>query len=410
MNLISLAEKLSGEQRTPTTFDAQRCLHSKDKLSGCTACFDICPTDAIQPGSPPQFNAEACEHCFACLPACPTGAYAAEDELPDLLRCLARLDSDTMELICQHHPTPSLGLDGRTAAIQVRGCLAGLGVAAYLHLSTHTLERVIVRTDACAQCPWQSLVNRVENQVDEAKHWLRAWQRQEFIETLSILPEGVKRPLHRADSPPVSRRDLFRGHVGEPPPTDITSSLNPFHQRLRTLSALHQLTSPTGYYSIPLPQDSGFARLSVSENCSACGTCVRACPTRALALETDDGQFIHGDPRFQLTFSIQACIGCDACAHVCPEQAITVDHEQTLGDILQPPGSDSSVAEETLLEVNLATCERCRGAFAAASMQDGLCSVCAYRRQNPFGSRMPPHLVKALGARKTRPQQTGENK
>lgn len=420
MNLISLAEKLSGEQRTPTTFDAQRCLHSKDKLSDCTACFDVCPTGAILPGKPPQFDAGACQHCFACLPACPTGAYAAEDELPDLLRCLARLDIDTLELICQHHPAPSLGLAGRTAAIQVRGCLAGLGVPAYLQLSTHALERVVVRTDACEQCPWQSPAAKlVHDQVDDARQWLRGWQREGFIEAMSVLEEGVKRPLHRAGSPPVSRRDLFRGHVGEPPPTDITASLNPFHQRLRTLSALHRLAAHSEHASMPLPRNSGFARVSVTQTavprtafqtCSACGACARACPTRALVLEKDDGKFVHGEPRFQLSFSMQACIGCDACAHVCPQQAITVDHERTLGDILQSPDSGSSAGDETLLQGKLVTCERCQGSFAAGSMQDGFCSVCAFRRQNPFGSRMPPHLANTLSARKKRPQQTGENK
>lgn len=382
MNLLSLAEKLAGEPQAPVAFDAARCLHSGDKFAGCDACVAICPSGAIAPGEPPEFAAVECVRCFACLPACPTGAYAMEDEVPDVMRCLARLDIDTLELVCQQHPAPHLGLEGRSAAIQVRGCLAGLGTAAYLQLATKPLQRVVLRTDACADCSWQTLPAEVLRQAAGARQWLQSLQRADFLEEAPVLQNPVKRPVHRAGSPPVSRRDLFRGRVQEPPPVDIVSSTNPYHQRLRLLNALRRFEPENLDRETAQTVGKGFAALTVSHACSACGTCARACPTGALVLETT-----HDERHFELTFSLQACLACDSCAHLCLEGALAVDHEVSLQRIYEAHD------DEVLLEGALGKCKRCNGRFAEAALKDGYCSVCAFRRSNPFVSRMPATLA-----------------
>jgi len=192
--------------------------------------------------------------------------------------------------------------------------------------------------------------------------------------------------------------------VQEPPPVDVTSSLHPFHRRLRTLSALRQLADDNRDPGAIWPPasalaDSSFATLSISEACSACGTCVRACPSGALTLEKDDDK-----QRFQLSCSVQACLACDACAHICPEQAITVNHEAAAEQIL------AASPETTLYEDALAKCSRCTGYFAARSMQDGLCSVCAFRRKNPFISRMPPHLAALDASGLSQAAASGDNR
>ncbi len=381
MNLLSLAEKLAGEAPASLTYNVGRCLHTGDKFASCAACVEACPTAAIQPGAPPQLQAEACEHCFACLPACPTGAFAQEDELPHLLRCLARLQIDTLELICEKHPAPDLGVGGNSAAIQVRGCLAGLGAAAYLQLAATSLHSIVLRADACAGCPWRSLPAQVAQQAAQAQEWLERLQRPDFLTVISAESAAVMplepRPLHRAGAPPVSRRDLLRGRVQPPPPVDVTSSLNPYHQRLRLLKALQKLAPREALAGLTAPADSGFAHLSVADSCSACGVCARACPTTALLLETDE------QDRFQLTFSLQACLACDACMHLCPEEAIALHREVPLERILDLQ------TDEIVLQGDLAQCKRCNARYAAAALQDGLCTVCHYRRANPFGSFIP---------------------
>lgn len=185
----------------------------------------------------------------------------------------------------------------------------------------------------------------------------------------------------------VSRRDLFRGRVQEPPAVNVTSSLNPFHQRLRTLFALQQLPVSDSSLSAPVPIESGFANLNVSASCSACRACARACPSGALVLKQDEDK-----QHFQLTFTLQACLACDVCAHVCPEQGITLTRETTLSQILDGP------PDQILCEGPLAQCTRCNGAFAAHSMEDGHCSVCAFRRRNSFTSHMPGAVLGAAAS------------
>ena len=45
----------------------------------------------------------------------------------------------------------------------------------------------------------------------------------------------------------------------------------------------------------------------ISDDCVACGACVEACPTEAIA-EADGKYEINAD----------TCIGCGACAEACP--------------------------------------------------------------------------------------------
>lgn len=387
MNLLSLAEKLAGEPRAAIGYDVERCLHRGDKFAQCSACVDACPTDAIQPGTPPQLRVEACARCLACLPACPTGAFAAEDELPDVLRCLARLDAETVELVCEKHPAPGTGVEGNSAAIRVKGCLAGLGAAAYLQLADSNVHQLVVRADACADCVWQSLAGQVEAQVAEAQQWLKIVQRPAFLQI--VTPDIVgqmslaRRPLHLAGAPPVSRRDLFRGRVQEPAQVEVVSSTNPYHQRLRLLGALRKLNHGMTDGGRLAPRESAFATLVVDPSCSACGTCARACPTSALLLESS-----KENDAFQLTFSLQACLACEKCVHLCPEDVIVMGRDVTANEVFAAQG------DEVLVEGELAQCKRCNGRVAANALEDGLCPVCIFRRKNPFGSIMPAPFAK----------------
>jgi uncharacterized protein (DUF362 family)/Pyruvate/2-oxoacid:ferredoxin oxidoreductase delta subunit len=55
-------------------FSAQKC------PPGCVACVDVCPADALKPGTPPVLSSERCMICSACREAC---AHDAVRFLPD---------------------------------------------------------------------------------------------------------------------------------------------------------------------------------------------------------------------------------------------------------------------------------------------------------------------------------------
>ncbi|MFO7681790.1 MAG: 4Fe-4S binding protein [Chloroflexota bacterium] len=380
MNLLALAERWGEAVLQPAvSYKQERCLYTADKFAACTACQSICPVGAIQFGPPPAFSADSCQQCRACLPVCPVGAYAADDEVESLLKCAAQLGRESCEIVCELNPHAAFGAPS-AAAIRVRGCLAGLGIGAYLALVDQGLTQVIVRLEACANCPWSSLRAQVESQVAQARHILAAWdQAEKLVCTGPEIIDGFKkRPFWNAGSPPISRRNLFRLQPTEK--EERVSISSPFRERLRVLQAIS--------HRPPIADDErlwhglGFALITVSDECTACGVCSRACPTGALQMVTEGSSF-------QLLFTPPACIDCNICHHVCNPQAITISHDLTYDQIIR------AEADQIVQHGELTHCAKCRASFTSKT-GSRLCPTCEFRRQHPFGSVMPPALAANL--------------
>lgn len=389
MNLLSAAEKLAEIDRSQVRFEPERCLHALDRFSVCQACLGLCPVDAIQPSKPPRFDEETCQNCLACLPACPTGAFSADDAVAALLQCAARREGATIEVACLQVDRLDHAPQDSALAIQVGGCLAGLGSGAYLALAALGLERVYARLDACEACAWGAMQSHIAAQIAEANQWLQAWSGAALIETISTTAalEPASRPAWDAANPPLSRRDLFRlasrqGQVA------VARSLekrpdhpgkHPVRLRQRLLNALQHLDGPADA-SASLA-GLGFASLSVSEACTACQVCARACPTGALTFEATDST------HYSLAYDPRLCTGCQVCAHVCAADAIAIDPAPQISAVFDaPPGG------VTLSTGELTRCRRCNASIAARPWVT-LCPICEARRQNPFGSIMPPGLA-----------------
>jgi formate hydrogenlyase subunit 6/NADH:ubiquinone oxidoreductase subunit I len=153
----------------------------------------------------------------------------------------------------------------------------------------------------------------------------------------------------------------------------------PGRDRLRLLAAASHLPTPE---SIGDLEELGFATLTISESCTACGACGKACPTQALHVEKNDA-----DMSFSIIFAAQKCIGCDVCDHVCLPDAIVLNHTPSFEQIF---ASNESVIVATGA---LARCERCK-ALMAERGGTKYCPLCDYRRTHPFGSAMPKKIVK----------------
>ena len=390
MNLLSAAERLAAIDRSKVVLHTESCLHMTGKFSTCQACITICPAEAILAGKPPKLEAEKCQSCMACLPVCPTGAFTADDVVPNLLNCAARIESKSIELLCEHHPRPKTGLQESTVAIRIKGCLAGIGIGGYFGLLALGLVQVVVRDDACAECPWGELQSQIKKQIASAQNLLSAWGRADALRTSAPLEfqSLIERPVWEASNPPLSRRDLFRlasqrtrvaaaraisgGSVGQ-------VGKHPGRERRRMNEALKKLlehkavaeTHPMGEY--------GYATLSVSEACSACGVCAHACPTGALRFQENE------KASFLLNLASQDCIGCELCVQLCSQQAISVDHQPNFAQVFNR--SDL----QTLRQGDLALCDRCNMPFAAA-LGGKYCPTCDYRIHHPFGVHIQPGL------------------
>jgi len=394
VSLFSAAERFVALDHSAVKLNPERCLHSQDRFSECEACFTICPVEAITPGKPPVFDTEKCQSCLACLTVCSLGAYSADDSVAELLNAMTHLEASELELICERNLHAVQGSSGTSTGIRVKGCLAGLGCGAYISLAAFGLEHILARTDACSACEWGTLPGQVVEQVSQAKQLLDAWGKAETITCVSELNNPVERPLWEAKNPPLSRRDMFRmlaqhGKVVMARAIeneDVSNNRGLGRNHLRILGAVaHLPAARTGYAGSVTDMD--FARVSVSEVCTACAVCTRACPTNALQFEMNENE-----TEYTLKFSARKCVGCELCIHVCAPSAVSVDHTPSFAEIF----SEETV---TLQEGQLVKCERC-GIPMAAKQDIHLCQLCEYRRSHPFGSILLPGLksIKPLTA------------
>lgn len=389
MSLLDAAERFASIDRSQVVLDTRRCLHSQDQYSDCVDCFSICPADAITSSKPPALNPSLCQSCLACLPACPVGAYHADDDVSSLLNCATHVEGQPVEILCGVHPQPETGTSPEAIGIRIRACLAGLGTGAYLALSALEIHQILPRTDACYACKWQALSMQIHSQTERANRFLSAWKKADVITCIDSIASPVERVVWDAKNPPLSRRDLFRmvarqGQVAMARAMEsgpVSSKRQPGRDRLRLLAALSHLSAPD---DTPNLEGFDFATLTISESCTACGACGKACPTEALRFQKNDAEL-----SFSISFSAKNCIDCGICDHACLPDAITVDHAPTFEEVF---GSKEPVI---IASGALVRCERCN--ILMAKREDTkYCSLCEYRRTHPFGSAMPKKVLKEV--------------
>jgi ferredoxin len=125
-----------------------------------------------------------------------------------------------------------------------------------------------------------------------------------------------------------------------------------------------------------------FATLTISDSCTACGACGKACPTEALRFEKNEDAMA-----FSISFSAQNCVACDLCDHVCLPDAISLNYAPAYEEVF---GAKETVIAES---GSLIRCERCK-TFLAKREGTKLCPLCEYRRTHPCGSMLPKKRLK----------------
>jgi ferredoxin len=381
VNLLSLAERLAALEVAPIRLQADRCVHARDKSATCDACVRACPVNALHLNGSIVLDVEACKVCGACLHVCPTGAFDGDDGISDLLKCVARLEpARVIELTCAQHPAPEKGQSDVEAVVRTTGCLAAFGPSAYTGLVAMGLQRVSVRVDACDECPIGKARAAITEALNKAQQILTVYGLADRLVELSTVTVRKNRPVYAAKNPPLSRRGLFRMFAAEGPrqiarvltdETDQSKIKSPSPERRRLINTLRHLpeaNQPAVLDGLP------FAHITANDQCTACGVCARICPTGALKLIAGDGS------TYQLSFTSAACIACDTCVQLCEPVAL----ERTLATLGEVLSSDSV----ELRSGTLRACTKC-GAKLAAETGCELCSVCEFRRKNPFGSRLP---------------------
>ncbi len=328
-----------------------------------------------------------------------------------------------LELVCAEHVDPSRGDRSRTV-VRLTVCARHLPAHELAELLLVGARTVTVRIDGCAD-PDASARNveavtrvlqaagvdrmRIEGDgphvgpsgaVDAKGRGERGrgGRRRPVLDGAHLpvprrrllgLGVDVSRPLPDMDATPQARltaavRALaapcalaaLDGPAGAVPASPVPASTVP--------SSAAQPQSPVA----PQPVGGGLedvdspAVMLSAPGCTACGVCVQACPTQALALQHNGGGAVAISTLLQ---SPAACDGCRRCVELCPAGVLRVAGQWHWSDLL----TDSARGVAT---VSTATCTRCGTKFPTTS-GERWCAVCSYRRKNPFGSTLPPGMA-----------------
>jgi ferredoxin len=136
----------------------------------------------------------------------------------------------------------------------------------------------------------------------------------------------------------------------------------------------------SGKENLDLP---GFGMISVSEDCTACGACERACPTGALTYS------LHEFQGYDLKFLPVNCVACGICQQVCVPDAITIEPHPSFQYVF------ANQEPVVLIEGEITRCERCSAVMAKKTEVD-LCPICQHRREHPFGGPIPERLLRLV--------------
>jgi ferredoxin len=313
---------LVGEFEKPryVHFDAELCVHSRSRRTGCTRCLDVCPASAIRPdGDVVAIDPFICGGCGACNSVCPTGAASYDyppagailDRLRTLLGAYRQAGGEHPVLLVhdEDHGSELISLMsrfGRGLPAEVipfaLNEVTQLGLDAILSALAYGAERILFLVPPKRGGELAGL----EAQIGYAETALDALGygggRLEVV--TDVDPDAVEARL--SDLPATL-----------PMPEASFLPMGGKRAIMRmALSELHKV-APAPVDTVPLPAGAPFGQVRVDvDGCTLCLACVSACPTGALQ---------DNPERPELRFQEDACVQCGLCMNTCPEKVITLE-------------------------------------------------------------------------------------
>ncbi len=402
--------EMVGEFEKPRFFHYEQrlCAHSRNQQIGCTACIDVCSTQAIRsdaslkgktagrgrgvvahPTAGIVVEPHLCMGCGACSTVCPSGAltygYPGPADLGRRVRTLlgtyaAAGGRDAALLLhSQEEGAASINALGRAASAgRAHGVPSRVLPLALWHSASVGLD------------VWLAAFAQGANQVwvlvgdSEAPQYLQALseqmaQAQAIVHGLGYTGEHFR--LIAASS--VSDLDnALRVPAAQGVAKAATFAIQPDKRGTLELALAHLLDQMpqafTAPDAIPLPTPGalyGNVRVDGGK-CTLCLSCVGACPSSALADNADQPQ---------LKFIEKNCVQCGLCQTTCPEDAIELEPRLLLVD-----GGRARTRSRVLHEAQPFHCIRCAKPFgtlrAIESMFTRLAGHAAF--QGPAAERL----------------------
>ncbi len=377
--------ELTGEFEKPRFFRYQHklCAHSRNEQIGCTACIDVCSTQAIRSDASRKGKAKGetaggvivephlCVGCGACSTVCPSGAmsfaYPGPLDLGKRLRSMLTAYAHAggprvagaAALLLHSEGAGSRAIDELGRAARTRSTLQGVPARALPVALWHAASTGIdVWLAAIAQGASQVWVLLTEDDAPQYRVALAEQMAvaQAILSGLGYRGEHLR--LIEASAGADGQRDLaaldaaLRTPAAQTVARPAAFAVQADKRATLELAIDHLLAqAPTATDTIALPAAGApFGTLVVDpDKCTLCLSCVSACPEAALADNPDAPQ---------LRFIEKNCVQCGLCATTCPEDAITLQPRLWLAD-----GGKARKAMRVLAEAEPWKCVRCSKPF-----------------------------------------------
>ncbi|NQW08254.1 MAG: 4Fe-4S binding protein [Alphaproteobacteria bacterium] len=352
LSVVVDAMAMIGEFEKPlyVTVNDTLCAHSRNKLTGCTRCLDLCPAGAItSAGDVVAVDPGLCAGCGLCAGACPTSAitYAYPDAAATLRQITAlaggyRAAGDKAPRLLLHDPRHGAALIEALARY-------GRGLPAdVIPLEVNAVGQIGHDTLLTAFAQGFQAIYLV---VDPRKPDDHAGLDHQIAVTdaiLSGLGDAGNRVRVLAETDPDA---LGTALYGTAPDTALPAA--PFaplgRKKAVTRLAVKGLAAALGSTAdaLPLPKGAPYGRVVIdTEGCTLCLACVGACPASALQDNPDQPQ---------LLFQEDACVQCGLCVATCPEKVITLEPRYGL--------ADSALSAQLVMEDEPFACVSCGKTF-----------------------------------------------
>lgn len=313
---------LVGEFEKPlyVTYDADICAHSRNKVTGCTRCLDVCPASAIQSvGDHVSIDPALCGGCGSCSSVCPTGAvsYAYPRREDTIARVQMLLSTylgagGTAPVLLLHDEAHGSGIIG---AIARHGKGLGANVLPFAVNEVTQTGHDFLAASLTAGAR-QVVVLCDPNRADETPGL------EAQIALVNAFMAGLGHDGTRivvcAEADPDKVEDLLANLEDMADLAALEfSAVGEKRSIARAAFLKLNETAPSPQEQIALPDGAPYGRITIdTEGCTMCLACAGACPVNAIQDNTD---------KPQISFVEQACVQCGLCRNTCPENVIRLE-------------------------------------------------------------------------------------
>lgn len=359
-------------------FRASCCTRYRYRYSECRRCVDACPHDAIALSDEGATLAvDKCKDCGLCISACHTQAWSSDGFKPiALLR-------EAIKKSAWHFACEPSGCSGDAHV----PCLGAVDAVWLAYMAKRGIPVSLHGSGHCAQCQHgktgatQLALNL--DAVDQLLAFANQSRPPDTPEQDWILPvleddartarEREKHVARRAGI--ASRQSLFKrifrrpteGSASETHPDTpekvVDKAIRAGSYNLSEQRELLQIVckpKDEHPFSASLHEALPLMQLTLQSGCTLCEACFRVCPTGALQIVENPGDWA-------LTFQTDRCVACEVCLEVCQPRVL---------DAAALFDARPDQTPITLISQTKQRCARCDRHFVSSTPQK-TCKVCS---------------------------------